>query len=536
MINLDALRQAGFFKDHSHLSNDELLEMIHQQRKQLYSQMFGYEYEPEKLKDDHSLAVRDTTKMLSLDTEADVGIENNKYVELLLLCNTVSGTDTNIITDIEELWESPAGPIHVTYKINGATRSYEPEYADDWIDIKFLEHVLGEISAVTQEPFQLCLGPNEEWIGQDVNYIRLKPQERKVLEEGLHWRFLFLLLSFAITFLACSQPRPQNLDSLLTAYHDTAGFNGSVLVARKGAIILEKGYGFKNIRARITNDSNTIFQIGSITKQFTSAIILQLQEQKKLSVHDYLSKFLPDFPGSNKITIEQLLTHTSGVYNYTNDRVFMNTRSTQPISRDSLLALFSNKPPDFQPGQKFSYSNSNYILLGCVIEKVTGTSYFKVVRDSIFRPLHMDHSGFDYTDLRSPDKALGYSSPSADTAAIIVDSSVSFAAGAIYTTVQDLYRWNNALLSDKVISRASLEQAFTPHLEKYGYGWMIDSVEGKRALYHGGGIPGFVALIYRIPADSTCIIALLNAPPGFRGGWPTFVRQIREVLDGNKSY
>jgi hypothetical protein len=152
MINLDALRQAGFFKEHGHLSNDELLELIH-------------------------------------DTEADVGIENNKYVELLLLCNTVSGSDANIITDIEEHWESPAGPIHVTYKINGETRSYEPEFADDWIDQKFLEHVLDEVSAVTQEPFHLCLGPNEEWFGQDVNYIRLKPQERKILEGVLHWKF-----------------------------------------------------------------------------------------------------------------------------------------------------------------------------------------------------------------------------------------------------------------------------------------------------------------------------------------------------------
>jgi CubicO group peptidase (beta-lactamase class C family) len=368
-----------------------------------------------------------------------------------------------------------------------------------------------------------------------INLDALREAERNVLEEVLHWRFFFLLLSFALTFLACSQPHPQNLDSLLTAYHDTAGFNGSVLVARKGTIILEKGYGFRNLKARLPNDSNTIFQIGSITKQFTSAIILQLQEQKKLSVHDYLSKFLPRFPGGNKITIEQLLTHTSGVYNYTNDRVFMNTRSTQPISRDSLLAIFSNKPPDFQPGEKFSYSNSNYILLGCVIEEVAGRPYFEVVRERIFKPLHMDHTGFDFTDLQSPDKALGYASPKTETPAIIVDSSVSFAAGAIYTTVQDLYKWNSALLGDKVLSQASLEQAFTPHLEKYGYGWTIDSVEGKRVLYHGGGIPGFVALNYRIPADSTCIIVLLNAPPGFKGGWPPFVHRIREILDGKKS-
>jgi CubicO group peptidase (beta-lactamase class C family) len=343
-------------------------------------------------------------------------------------------------------------------------------------------------------------------------------------------------LLVALTFAACSQPLPrkqslpQKLDNLLTSYQDTAGLNGSVLVARKGAILLEKGYGFKNKQTHLPNDTSTIFQIGSITKQFTSAIILQLQEQKKLSVHDYLSKYLPDFPNGNKITIEQLLTHTSGVYNYTNDRVFMRTRSAQPVSRDSLLGLFSNKPPDFQPGEKFNYSNSNYILLGCVIEKVTGRSWFEVVRDRIFRALHMDHTGFDFTHLQSPDKALGYSSPNTDTAAGIVDSSVSFAAGSIYTTVQDLYKWNRALLGDEVLTEPSMEQAFTPHFEKYGYGWMIDSVDGKRALFHGGGITGFLALFYRIPADETCIIVLLNAPPRFSGGWPPFVRRILDIL------
>jgi CubicO group peptidase (beta-lactamase class C family) len=353
-------------------------------------------------------------------------------------------------------------------------------------------------------------------------------------------KHFFLPLSFVLTFAACSQTPPkhslsQQLDALLTAYRDSAGLSGSVLIARNGAIILEKGYGFRDRKNHLPNDSNSIFQIGSITKQFTSAVILQLQEQKKLSVHDYLSTYLPDFPGANKITIEQLLTHTSGVYNYTNDRVFMNTRSTQPISRDSLLALFSIKPADFQPGAKFSYSNSNYILLGCVIEKVTGRPYFEVVRNQIFRPLHMDRTGFDFTHLQSPDKALGYASAVADTPTGIVDSSVSFAAGSIFTTVQDLYKWDRALLGNEVLNPASLEQAFTPHLEKYGYGWMIDTVDGMRALYHGGGIPGFVALIYRIPADETCIIVLLNGPPGFKGGWPPFIQRIREVLNEKES-
>lgn len=188
MINLDTLRQAGFFKEYTHLNNDELLEMIHQRRRQSSSQLLGYEYEPERSKDDHSIAIEDTRKMLYMDLEADVCMENNSYTELLKICNDVSGMD-DTITDIKEHWESPTGPIYISYKINGEERSFAPIYADDWIDQNFLEHVLSEIAAVTQDAFYLCLGPNEEWFGQDVNYIRLKPHERKILEERLHWKF-----------------------------------------------------------------------------------------------------------------------------------------------------------------------------------------------------------------------------------------------------------------------------------------------------------------------------------------------------------
>jgi CubicO group peptidase (beta-lactamase class C family) len=343
-------------------------------------------------------------------------------------------------------------------------------------------------------------------------------------------RILFEMILVHVCLTACSQTLPQKIDRQLTAYRDSSGFSGSVLVAQNGAIVLEKGYGFKNKQAHQQNDAHTMFQIGSITKQFTSAIILQLQEQKKLSVQDRLSKFLPDFPNGDKITLEQLLIHTAGVYNYTSDHVFMKTRATQPISRDSLLGLFRDKPLDFQPGDKFSYSNSGYELLGCVIEKVTGRPYFEVVRDRIFRPLHMDHTGFDFTDLQSPDKALGYALPNPDTSAAIVDSSVSFAAGAIYTTVEDLYKWDRALLTNKIVSQASLEQAFTPHLQKYGYGWIIDSVDGKRCVSHGGGIPGFVSIIYRIPADETCIILLRNTPPSVDS--KIIVQRIHDILDG----
>jgi CubicO group peptidase (beta-lactamase class C family) len=323
------------------------------------------------------------------------------------------------------------------------------------------------------------------------------------------------ILSFligAITLPACTQHLPARLDSLMDAYVKVQGFNGTVFAATKGAVIFEKGYGYKNKSTNARNDTNTIFQIGSITKQFTAAIILQLKEQNKLSLHDSLTKYIPDYPSGNKITIENLLTHTAGVYNYTNDAVFMVNETTHPINRDSLVNRFKYKPLDFQPGEKFSYSNSGYILLGYIIEKVTGQSYFQVVRQRIFQPLHMDHSGFDFTHLNSPDKATGYTTPESTTPANIVDSSVSFAAGAIYTTVGDLYKWDRALRAGRIISPASQEKAYTPHLAQYGYGWMISTVDGKKLVEHGGGITGFVSEILRIPEDETCIVVLDNQP------------------------
>jgi CubicO group peptidase (beta-lactamase class C family) len=308
-----------------------------------------------------------------------------------------------------------------------------------------------------------------------------------------------------------AQTTPAKLDSLLDAYAKVWDYTGSVLVATKGGVLFEKGYGYKNKETRSLNDTNTIFQIGSITKQFTSAIILQLEEEKKLSLQDSLTKYIPDYPNGNTITIEQLLTHTAGVYNYTNDAVFMKNESMHPISRDSLIARFKFKPLDFTPGEKFSYSNSGYELLGYIIEKVTGESYFQAVRQRIFQPLHMDHSGFDFTDLRSPDKASGYT-PGSTTPAPIVDSSVSFAAGAIFTTVGDLYKWDRGLLSGKILSHALQQKAYTPHLAGYGYGWIINEAGGKKVVEHGGGITGFVSYIKRIPEDETCIIILDNQP------------------------
>jgi len=304
---------------------------------------------------------------------------------------------------------------------------------------------------------------------------------------------------------------PQEMDELLKAYNNQGSFNGAALIAQKGKILLQKGYGYKNASSNAFNDPNTIFQIASLTKQFTSAVILQLQEQHKLSVQDKLAKYIPDYPNGDSITIENLLTHTSGIHNY-NDEAFMGKNATKHIKADSLIALFKNAQTDFKPGEKYGYCNSNYILLGFIIEKVTGKSYYSIIRENIFQPLGMNHSGFDFASLKSTDKAIGYYklNHKIKRPAPIVDSSITYAAGSMYSTVGDLYKWDRALYSNKIFHDSSLQKAFKPFKNNYGYGWLIDSAYGKKAVLHEGGTLGFASFIGRIPEDSICIILLDN--------------------------
>jgi len=324
-------------------------------------------------------------------------------------------------------------------------------------------------------------------------------------------KLFFLVTQMCVAHLVFAQG--YKLDTLLSAYAKLNKFNGSVLVAKNGVILLNKGYGYCDAAVKAPNDEQTIFQLGSITKQFTSAVILKLEEEKKLSVSDKLSKYFPDYPKGDSITIEELLTHTSGIYNYTNDGGFMKNEITKPATREKIMALFRNKPLDFSPGTGWNYSNSGYCLLGYIIEDVTKKTYEQAVRKYIFTPLHMTHSGFDFTDLKSNEKATGYFklNDKETVAAPIVDSSVSFSAGAIYSTTGDLYLWHKALEKNMILSKEQQERAYTPVKNNYGYGWGIDSTEGKRRVSHGGGIPGFTTNISRVPEDDICIVLLSNA-------------------------
>jgi CubicO group peptidase (beta-lactamase class C family) len=324
-------------------------------------------------------------------------------------------------------------------------------------------------------------------------------------------KILILFAALCMVYLSFAQ-ETDKLDALINAYAKMYKFNGAALVAKNGVILLNKGYGYRNATDKIANSEQTVFQLGSITKQFTSAIILKLQQEKKLSVSDKLTKYFPGYPKGDSITIEQLLTHTSGIFNYTNNGTFMENEVTKSASREKIMALFKDKPLDFSPGTGWNYSNSAYSLLGYIIEDVTKMPYEQVVRKYIFTPLQMTHSGFDFTHLKINEKATGYFK--LDDKEIIpspiVDSTVAFSAGAIYSTTGDLYLWHKALQQNKILSKEQQEKAYTPVKNRYGYGWSIDSVEGKRRVSHGGGIHGFVTNISRVPEDDICIVLLSN--------------------------
>jgi CubicO group peptidase (beta-lactamase class C family) len=325
-------------------------------------------------------------------------------------------------------------------------------------------------------------------------------------------KILIFVAALCFVHMGCSQDMALRLDTLLQAYAKIHKFTGTVLVTKNGTVLLDKGYGARNAGNRVLHDKNSVFQIGSVTKQFTTAIILQLQQEGKLSVQDAISKYFPGYPKGDSITIEHLMLHTSGIYNYTNDRAFMTTEVSKPANRDKIMALFRDKPLDFVPGARFQYSNSGYSLLGYIIEAVTKKPYEQVVRERIFTPLQMTHSGFDFTHLQNKEKSTGYFAlnDKDTTLSPIVDSTVAFSAGAIYSTTGDLYRWHQGLQNNKVLTKEQQERAYTPVKNKYGYGWNIDSVYGQRVLSHGGGIHGFTSHLSRIPADDVCIVLLCN--------------------------
>jgi CubicO group peptidase (beta-lactamase class C family) len=301
------------------------------------------------------------------------------------------------------------------------------------------------------------------------------------------------------------------LERLMEYFATNNNFNGSVLVARKGNILLAKGYGWQDVEKKIKNSENSVFQIGTGTMQFTAELLLMIDAQGKLSLDDKVAKFIPTYPGGDKISIKNLLTHTAGVYDYSKDTAIM-AQADKPITRDSLLALFKNRPRPFEPGEKFEYSYGNYAVLACIAEQITDRKYEWLIRERIFMASGMYHSGFDFTSLADENKAIGYLHTGADNtpAARGPDSSISFAAAGMYSTVGDMYKFHRTLQEYKLLPKDWQEIAYTPYKNHYAFGWEVENMFQKKFLQSAGNINGFSSYELRQENDDVCIILLQN--------------------------
>jgi CubicO group peptidase (beta-lactamase class C family) len=327
-----------------------------------------------------------------------------------------------------------------------------------------------------------------------------------------------MLLAIAASLVVVAPSAAQDadrFDRVVQPYVTNKQFMGSVLVARGSAIVFTRGYGSANLEWSIPNDATTKFRLGSLTKQFTAAAILLLEERRKVNVEDRVTKYLPDAPAAwGAITIRQLLTHTSGLPNFTG---FVDYRSlaSVPTTPEALVARFRDKPLDFQPGEKFSYSNSGYVLLGYLIEKISGGSYETFLQQNIFTPLAMKDSGYDSNIAIIPRRAAGYV-PGTPTPlnAGFVHMTIPFAAGALYSTTEDLLRWEQGLFGGRVLSPESLRKMTTPFKNDYAFGVSARTTAQGTVVEHNGGIDGFNTYLAYYPDSKTTIVVLgnLNGP------------------------
>ncbi len=329
----------------------------------------------------------------------------------------------------------------------------------------------------------------------------------------------------ADTSLPIPEPEPI-VDTMLSELTPGSTAGAAVLVSRDGHVLFEKGYGYASLEHHERVTPETKFRIGSITKQFTASAVLRLQEQGKLNVKDPLSKYFPDFPKGNEVTLHHLLTHTSGIHSYTDRPDFLESVAS-PVKADDLLKIIKSDPYDFAPGTKWAYCNSGYFLLGMIVEKVSGQSYADFLRAQFFEPLGMKDTGVHTHEAILEHEATGYSyEGQVLKKALNWDMSRAGGAGSIYSTVRDLQRWNEGIFDGKVLSDASLKSAWTPvnvsnpqmpSEEGYGYGWVVGKFRGLIEIQHGGGLQGFVSQLSRYPKQHFSVVVLANAAPPVPG-------------------
>jgi CubicO group peptidase (beta-lactamase class C family) len=342
---------------------------------------------------------------------------------------------------------------------------------------------------------------------------------------------LVVLLSLGLqvspVLCAGSEPRAQAPQPALEARIDAlaaerlaqpGGVGLSIAIAQHGKILLAKGYGRADAEFDVPANDQTMFRIGSVTKQFTAALVMRLVERKELALADELAKYVPEFPLEGRtVTIEQLLQHTSGIKSYTEVTEAWKKVWPQELTPAELLALVAAAPFDFEPGSNWSYSNTGYYLLGMVIEKVTGKSYAEVLQTELFAPLGLARTRYDSNRDLIPNRAQGYA---LDGDRLVNDPlfgmSQPGAAGGILSTASDLVRWQMALSAGKVVQPESFARMCTPtvlpngHDTSYGFGLRMDEWNEKPRLQHGGGIFGFNSMLFWLPGEDLHVAVISN--------------------------
>jgi len=330
-------------------------------------------------------------------------------------------------------------------------------------------------------------------------------------------KIVFFTIALAAAGGAFAATHAEKIDALIRSYAKLRQFNGSALVAERGRVILRKGYGMANMEWGIPNTPDTKFRIASNTKQFTALLVMQLVSEGRVDLDEKITRYLPGYrkDTGDKITVRNLLAHTSGIPEY-GDKPEWLEKKRAPHSVAEFVREYAAGDLEFEPGTKFHYTNSNYVLLGAIIEAVTGKTYEEVLQERIFGPLGMKDSGYDHVERVVPRRAAGYQlTPDGYRNAPYLDMSTLYAAGAIYSTVDDLFKWESALYTDKLLDEEHKKVMWTPVRDDYAFGEVVRKRklhDGKTEVLfiaHDGGTAGFHAVQLRMP-DTRDLVLLLD--------------------------
>ena len=327
-----------------------------------------------------------------------------------------------------------------------------------------------------------------------------------------------ILCSCAIAQKQATSRFSEQCDKMLSGQFKSSEPGAAALVARKGRILYAKAFGMANMELGVPMQVGSVFKIGSITKQFTAVAILQLVEKGKIHLEDEITKFIPDYPTrGTRITIEHLLTHTSGIRNYATIRDTTG-RGALDFTPREMVDYFKNEPMRFEPGTKWEYSNSGYVLLGAILEQVTGKSYGDYLEENIFKPVGMSHSYYAGDKGLVMNRADGYAKNDRGFVHVpYLSMTQPYAAGSILSTVEDLFRWNRALLSGRLVGKEMLAKAWSRYKladgteTNYGYGWRLGFIQESPSLWHGGLINGFITMALYLPTEDVFVAVFSNS-------------------------